>query len=96
MPQREDPMYSAEEVCRALGVPAEGAQVSGGRLHSFREGWAKELGPRTAHYFTRSELDATVVAKCGATAPVARLYGAGNFIRCRHCRKKLGQIKVHR
>lgn len=104
MSQHEFPMFSPRQLAAALGVSEEGAQVSGGRLHEFREGWAHSIvtasgGLSTtmgrAHYYRRHELSAEVVALCGKTALVTFLFGAGSIKRCYNCRKKRGLVRVY-
>ncbi len=63
-------------------------RFSGPRLVTFRKGWAlKMFGGEKAHYFERAEVG-IVRSLCGQVAYAGRLFGPGNFDKCRRCEKK--------
>ena len=89
MPQRERPGFSVEQIEATFQIPHNPEnKVSGGRIESFREGWALPMfGGGKTHYYTRSELNDIATSKCGVVTPVRKLFGEGNFPRCKRCAK---------
>ena len=90
-PQKEKPGITAEQLAKMTGRDsAEGILCSGNMFENFKEGWAISIfsDGEKGHYFTRRDTNiGQVVSKCGFVQPVSRMYGMGNYPKCKRCLK---------
>lgn len=87
--QYEKPGVDLHALCKSLNISPVGAQVSGGRIMHFRQGWAKPVMGEAirVHYFERDLEDISQAKSlCGLSWDARWLYGAGNFDYCRRCK----------